>query len=92
MHVNSSRTHTVITSGPRTGINIEVNGNVEKIKVDSCDLLTVNGTVTSVKSQYGSVRCGDVLGDVEAEFGSVRCGKVSGSVKAQFGSIRHIKM
>lgn len=93
MRVSNHGTSTVITSGTRIGINIEVNGNVETINVDTCDAITVNnGAVNTINAKYGSIRCGDVLGDIDAKYGSIKCGNVSGSIDAKYGSIKHIKM
>ena len=69
-------------------ININIEGNVERLEVDYCNELTVNGTAKRVHTQCGNVTIkGDVSGDVHANCGSITCVKVEGDCHANLGSI-----
>ena len=69
-------------------INITIEGNVERLEVDYCNELTVNGTAKRVHTQCGNVTIkGDVSGVVHANCGSITCGKVEGDCHANLGSI-----
>lgn len=68
-------------------IKIEVHGNLETIDADACHSITVNGTVGSVKTLSGSVRCGDVTGNVSTMSGTVSSGKIGGNVSTMSGDV-----
>lgn len=70
-------------------IRIEVNGNVESISVDACNIINVTGSVGDLSTQSGDVKCGDVAGSVQSMSGDVRCGAVRGNVKTMSGDITH---
>ncbi len=89
-------------------INISVDGNIEKLKVDQCVKVSVNGACGSVETMSGNVNCGPVNGpvktmsggvkcervggDVETMSGDVECGVIAGSVDTQSGDIDHVKI
>ncbi len=82
-------------------INIVIDGNVDSISVESCDKIEIigdvnchleaGGSVTVGGSVYkdvqagGSLKCGDIGGNVNC-MGSVNCRVIKGSITA-FGSI-----
>jgi hypothetical protein len=70
-------------------INIEIHGEVEKIDVDVCDTITVNGNVKNIKTMSGDVYVkGDVEGGIKTMSGDVDCGNVSGDVSSISGDIK----
>lgn len=69
-------------------INIEVNGNVDVLRVDACERVVVYGTCGSVQTASGDVECGDVKGPVQTVSGDVNCHAVSGSVSTMSGDVR----
>lgn len=71
-------------------IEIIIEGNIDKLKVDSCDKIMVNGTVGEVKSVSGDIEIlGNVEGNVTTTSGDVKCGNINGSVKTISGDIKH---
>jgi len=77
------------TSDQKT-INITVEGNVETLKVDSCESVTVTGNAGSVQTSSGMVKIdGHVNGSVQTMSGSVKCGPVSGNINTMSGDIEH---
>jgi len=87
-----------------TALTVEISGNVEKLSVDACNILSVTGNVGSISSsagdikvtgnsgtiqtQSGDVDCGDVTGSITTMSGDVDCGKISGSVSSMTGDIK----
>jgi hypothetical protein len=72
-------------------ININVDGNIESIEVDSCNKFIVNGNVTKLSSISGDIKCKDVHGGVNTISGDVECGKVGGNVSTISGDIENKK-
>lgn len=73
-------------------IEILVDGNIDKLSVDSCDKLMVNGNVGQIKSTSGDVEVlGNIDGDVTSTSGDIKCGNISGSVKTVSGDIKYKK-
>lgn len=68
-------------------ISVTVHGEVNELKVDYCQDVTINGSVGGVSTASGDVKCGDVKGSVSTMSGDVECGKVSGSVSTMSGDI-----
>lgn len=68
---------------------IEVTGDIESIKVDACDKLTVNGNVGSVSTASGDIECGDVGGAVSSVSGDIDCGNIGGSVSTVSGDVKY---
>jgi hypothetical protein len=69
-------------------INISVLGDIDRLEVDVCEKVSVNGNVGHVETQSGNVEVsGDVNGGIQTMSGSVLCGNISGSVKTMSGSI-----
>ncbi|MFA5366360.1 MAG: hypothetical protein WC333_00355 [Dehalococcoidia bacterium] len=70
-------------------INIEISGDVEKIEVDHCGKIIVNGKVNSLRTSSGDVECGEVMGNVQTSSGDVEIdGNVGGDVNAVSGDIK----
>jgi len=74
-------------------INIVVQGDIENIKVDACQKVTINGTVKNgVETQSGDIDInqGSVEGNVSSMSGNIDIGgSVGGSVKTMSGNIKH---
>lgn len=82
-----------ITIEDEKTINISVQGDIDKLKVDRCNICEVTGNVGSVKTVSGDVSItGDVSGgDVTSVSGDVKCGHVAGKVSTVSGNIKHRK-
>ncbi len=78
-----------VTVEDQKKITIEVTGNVDSISVDSCDWVTVSGSVRDVKSEQGNINIGgDVTGTVKTEQGSIAVGgAVGGDVETEQGDV-----
>lgn len=71
-------------------INISVVGDIEELKVDACNKVSVEGNVKSISTQSGDIEVsGDVHGSISTMSGDVDCNKVSGSVSTISGDIKH---
>jgi hypothetical protein len=74
-------------------INIVVNGNIDKLEVDSCDKVQVKGKVGNVKTLSGDVDVsGDVNGSISTMSGDVDCNNVSGSIATMSGDVKYKKL
>lgn len=78
----------IVSGDSLPNVTIEIHGDVERIDVDACDKLTVNGQAGAVSVVSGNVCCGDVGGSVQTVSGSVACRDVGGNVSTTSGSIR----
>jgi hypothetical protein len=68
-------------------INIQA-VNLESIRVDSCNEVSVKGNAGDIRVSQGRVSIGgDVKGDVHVVQGNVDCGNVEGDVSASMGNI-----
>lgn len=71
-------------------INITVNGNIDSLKVDTCNKLEIIGNVTNVNTVSGDVDInGDVSGSIQTVSGDVKCKNVGGSINTLSGDINH---
>lgn len=71
-------------------INITVNGNIDSLKVDTCNKLEIIGNVTNVNTVSGDVDInGDVNGSIQTVSGDVKCNNVTGSINTLSGDINH---
>ncbi|MET3505433.1 hypothetical protein [Halalkalibacter oceani] len=69
-------------------INIQIQGDVKMLSIDSCNSLMVNGDAGSVKTTSGDVEIGgNVNGSVSTVSGDVECGDIRGSVSTVSGDI-----
>jgi hypothetical protein len=88
------RNGTVIVDGKRVDlpenekiINIQAE-NLESIRVDSCNEITVKGDAGDIHVSQGRVSIGGhVKGDVHVSQGNVDCGNVEGDVSVSMGNI-----
>lgn len=71
--------------------NIDVTGDVDRIDVDACQKIHVNGSVGQVQTTSGDVECGDVRGSITTMSGDVDCGNVGGSIQTMSGDVKHRK-
>lgn len=70
-------------------INITITGDVERLEVDYCHKVHVEGDAKRVKTSQGDIEiCGDVEGDVHTNMGSITCGNVEGDCHTNIGSIQ----
>jgi hypothetical protein len=46
-------------------VSIVIHGDVKSIEVGVCKDVTINGNTGSVTTRHGSIKCGDVTGDVD---------------------------
>lgn len=73
-------------------INIEINGSLDALDVDSCNKINISGSCVSVKTHNGSVDIGgNVTQDVTTHNGNIECGNVGGNVSTRNGNIKHRK-
>jgi acetyl/propionyl-CoA carboxylase alpha subunit len=71
-------------------IKIEIQGDIEELKVDECDSVKVTGSVKNLTTMSGDVTVkGDVSGNVKTMSGDVECGKVGGNISTMSGDITH---
>jgi hypothetical protein len=68
-------------------VNIQIHGNVERLKVNACHQVAITGDAGDVQTQSGDVMCGNVSGDVRTTSGDIECGVVTGSVSTTSGDV-----
>lgn len=72
--------------------HIHIEGDVDKLEIDHCETISVNGNVRKIHTSYGSIEIkGDVDGDVHTNMGDIECGNVDGDVHTNMGSISYRK-
>lgn len=69
-------------------INITVDANIDKLDVDMCDKVIVNGNVNELTTASGDVDCKDVTGCVKTVSGDIECGNVGGDVSTTSGDVK----
>lgn len=69
-------------------ITINITGDVERLKVDYCGDVNIQGNAGRVETHGGNVKvkC-DVLGDVETHGGNVNCMAIGGDCTVHGGNI-----
>lgn len=73
-------------------ITISVEGNIEKLRVDSCEKVQVTGQCGTVSTTSGDIEIeGDVSGSVSSVSGDVDCRNVGGSISTVSGDVKHKK-
>jgi len=77
-------------TGDAKEINISIEGNVEKLKAQGCNTVSVSGDVTSLSTSSGDVEVeGNVLAGIQCSSGDVEVeGDVSGSIKTSSGDVK----
>lgn len=68
-------------------VTIKVEGNIDSINADVCNIIDVNGNAGSIHTVSGKVECVDVHNSVQTTSGDVKCGDVKGSVKTVSGDV-----
>ena len=70
-------------------INITIEGDVQKLDVDCCETVHINGNCGKVKTTSGDSEVGgNVDGDVQTVSGDIDCGNVGGDASTVSGNIR----
>ena len=73
-------------------INISVEGNINELKIDSCEKFSITGNVGNVSTKSGDVDIsGDVNGSIQTMSGDVDCYNVGGSISTKSGDVKHRK-
>jgi hypothetical protein len=71
-------------------INISVEGNIDELKVDACNKVSITGSVKNIATKSGDVEVtGDVDGSIQTMSGDVYCGHVQGSISTMSGDVKH---
>lgn len=71
-------------------INITIQGDVERLKIDYCGDVHITGNAGDVETHGGNIQVqGDVEGDVESHGGNILCGNISGDCTSHGGNIFH---
>jgi hypothetical protein len=73
-------------------INIVVQGNLDTLEVGAAHAIEVHGSVSSLSTGSGDVKCGDVTGNVSTGSGTVDCGDVHGSVATASGDVDCVRI
>lgn len=74
-------------------IDIKIEGNIDELKVDSCNSIYVLGSVKNINTLSGDVDVvGHVGGNLKTMSGNIKCGDVEGSISTMSGDITHRKM
>ena len=70
-------------------INILIEGNVDRIDVDYCDNLVVDGDVNTLETVSGNVKANTVKGNVQSTSGKVEvAGNIEGDVETVSGTVK----
>ena len=70
-------------------INIEIQGDIELLDVDYCEIIHVKGTVNKINIGSGDIRCDDVSGDIQIGSGDVDCENVQGNIRTGSGDVSY---
>lgn len=69
-------------------INISIEGNIDELKVDACDKISIVGSAKTVSTKSGNIKVnGNVDGNIQTMSGNVNCGVVNGSITTMSGNI-----
>ena len=69
-------------------ITIEINGDIENIKADSCQEITIKGSCKGdIKTTSGDIKCKNIGGNVNTMSGNVSARKIAGSVSTMSGDV-----
>jgi hypothetical protein len=73
-------------------IDIKIEGNIDELKIDSCNSISVLGSVKNINTLSGDV---DVVGHVDGNLKTmsvnIKCNDVKGSISTMSGNIKHTK-
>lgn len=82
----------LVDTGNDKEIYIHIDGPVDKLRVDSCEEISIKGDVGDVNTQSGNVNIiGDVVRNVKTMSGNVDCQDVIGNVNTMSGNIKKNK-
>lgn len=71
-------------------INISIEGDINELKVDACNKVSVTGNVKNVSTKSGDIEVtGNVEGSIQTMSGDVECGNVGGSISTMSGDVTH---
>jgi len=74
-------------------INILIEGNVDRVEIDYCSNIVIEGDVKSLNSTSGDVNANNVTGDIKTTSGDVKIkGDVGGSVNTVSGDVEANKI
>lgn len=74
-------------------INISVHGDIDELKVDACNKVSVTGNAKNISTKSGDVEViGNVDGSMHTMSGDVDCGNVTGSINTMSGDIKHRRL
>lgn len=68
-------------------IHINVLGDIEKLRIDHCEDISIMGNVKELKNGSGKVKCDDVQ-ILESSSGNIDCRQIFGDVKTGSGDVR----
>ncbi|AUR85886.1 hypothetical protein NVP1081O_151 [Vibrio phage 1.081.O._10N.286.52.C2] len=77
------------TSEQQYKFEITVNGDVDKLELESGTVVVKGNVNCSLNTTNGDVECGDVSGDVKTTNGDVDCDNVAGRVSTINGNVKH---
>ena len=73
-------------------INIQVNGNINELKIDVANKLLIQGNVTNIQSTSADIQIkGNVLQNIRTTSGDVKCEQVLGNIKTVSGDVKKLK-
>lgn len=73
-------------------VNIVIEGNIESIKADTCNTISVTGSVGSISTMSGDVEIdGNISGSISTMSGDVDCNNVGGNISTMSGDIKYKK-
>lgn len=73
-------------------INITIEGSIDRLNIDHCNTITVNGNVRKVDTGSGNVSCKVIEGDADTGSGSIHCDTIMGDADTGSGSIHANKI
>lgn len=68
-------------------LTIVIEGNIESLRVDACNTVTVNGNVSKIDMTSGNIKCNTVDGNINTNSGDIVCGDISGNVDSTSGDV-----
>lgn len=73
-------------------VQIIVESNIESIKADTCNTISVTGSVGSISTMSGDVEIdGNISGSISTMSGDVDCNNVGGNISTMSGDIKYKK-
>lgn len=73
-------------------VQIIVESNIESIKADTCNTISVTGSVESISTMSGDVEIdGNISGSISTMSGDVDCNNVGGNISTMSGDIKYKK-